>query len=172
MGGECYKMLRVWSSVRITTDHQEAYAALHPVLLRLAAKWRSALSNPAVWDFDQRKDGDLFRIKFVGDHSDLFAPLVMPLKLIDNGTMADWHVGWRRRRYGTYRDPSEDLAETLMAALRSSTLGPLLYLDQEDNIREDLNGGVTSDYCDDGNSSPQDFAACDKECGYCGHCDY
>ncbi|KFX91472.1 hypothetical protein O988_07741 [Pseudogymnoascus sp. VKM F-3808] len=29
-----------------------------------------------------------------------------------------------------------------------------------------------NDYGDNGYDSPQDFTACDKECGYCGHCDY
>ena len=29
-----------------------------------------------------------------------------------------------------------------------------------------------SDYGDNGYDSPRDFTACDKECGYCGHCDY
>lgn len=29
-----------------------------------------------------------------------------------------------------------------------------------------------NDYVDDGYDSPRDLTACDKECGYCGHCDY
>lgn len=187
MGGERFKKLSLLSSKTFTNEIQEAYEALHIALLHLVDEWRLGLINRAVWDFDQRKDGDLFSIKFVGDHSDLFSPLVMPLKLKDGGTTANWHVGWQHRRYGTYKDPTEDLAEMLMAALPSSPIGPLLHLDQMDCIREDYSGGDDSSYGDDycygdrrgycysdtygDDDKFKDLTACDKECGYCGHCD-
>ena len=152
MGGECYKEVSlVKSQINFATDFQEAYEVLHPVLLRLVNNWRSALPDPAVWDFDQRKDGDLFKIKFVGDHSDLFSPLVMPLKLKDGGTSGNWHVGWQHRRHGKYTDPAKDLAETLVAALTSSPIRPLLHLDQMDDILKDLGFGDADDYSDDDN---------------------
>ena len=175
MGGECYKYLHVTSPKDTTAREQEAFQALHPALLRLVNKWRSGLPNPQDWVFNQRKQGELCRVEFVGKHSDRFPhPIVLPRKLEDGIRVYDgmWRVGWQHRCYGTYRDPAEELAETLIAALASSPIGNLLELDQMDCIREDLDPGWGKP--DDYNSydDDKDFAACDKECGYCGHCPY
>ncbi len=77
-----------------------------------------------------------------------------------------------RKAQLTRRTGAEDVLEKLIDTLTASAIGSLLQLDQEDSIWEDLGGSAGYDYSD-GHSSPvQDFAACDKECGYCGHCHY
>ena len=38
------------------------------------------------------------------------------------------------------------------------------------NIYDDYDRGYDHDYDDDG--PMKDLTACDKECGYCGNCDY
>lgn len=172
MGGECYRFIRLKSPKDTTTNDQQAFEVLHPILLRLVDKWRTSLPNPAVWDFNARKEGELFRIKFIGENSDRFGAQVLPQQLKDGTSYQRWQIGWQHRNYGRYEDPAEDLAEVLIEVLMSSDIGPLLRLDQEDSISSDLNGGEGYENFDDGYSSPQDFAACDKECGYCGHCPY
>ena len=172
MGGECYRFIRLKSPKDTTTNDQQAFQALHPVMLRLVDEWRTNLPDPAVWDFNECKEDQLFRIKFIGEKSGKFEPLVLPQQLKDGTSYEMWRVGWQHRNYGRIQDPAEDLAEVLIEVLMSSAIGQLLRLDQEDSIWWDLHGGETYDQYNDGHSSPEDFAACDKECGYCGHCPY
>ena len=110
--------------------------------------------------------------QFIGEKSGKFEPMGLPQQLQDGTSYEMWRVGGKHRHYGRIQDPAEDLAEVLIEVLMSSAIGQLLRLDQEDSIWWDLHGGETYDQYNDGHSSPKDFAACDKECGYCGHCPY
>lgn len=134
--------------------------------------------NSADWEFEQGGSVALFKMRFLGRNAEKFHPVTMPLKLEDGIPVRqhavirseNWRVGWQHRNYASWLDPAEDLANELIAFLLDSPLAPYMKLEEEDNVASDLANHYEDLYRS--SSSEKDLTACDKECGYCGHCSY
>lgn len=86
---------------------------------------------------------NIFTAGFGGNESDRFrairAPKELPIPKDDQYTFDLWCIGWQHRSYGSYQDPIEALAESVMAVIWSEgTLHEVLVISGEDNIAADL----------------------------------
>lgn len=116
---------------------------------------------------------------------ELFKAIIAPPQL--DSTL---NVGWQHRHYASCHDPKEDIAEEMMSILKRSAVAGILTKEEDtESWRRDLsdNYGQAEEeftphsgsyrtgqgdrvYCMQGEA--EDFTACDKECGYCGRCQY
>ncbi|KAJ3036864.1 hypothetical protein HDV00_002347 [Rhizophlyctis rosea] len=82
-------------------------------------------------------------------------------------------VGWQNPNYSTRIDARTEVANTLQdALLRDAVLKEVLEEDEWDYWRMEFHWENTDDDGRDGGEESPEYTVCDKECGYCGRCDY
>lgn len=184
MGKELIKHYKLMKpSQELTAEASQEYQQLLPQCVQIASDWWESLTveKKKDWEFRANVADGVFIKNLRGIHGDF----VWPPEL-DHSFKFGWHTN-------IWIDPREKISKKLFELIDKTKFLRLCFDDDEEwyddvleDARDDENyneGNIftpvsgyypTGDgnvvYCFQGTG--EDYTACDRECGYCGRCDY
>ena len=140
MGGEWFHFKKIISDQKnITEEALKEYTELLPKFIETVKVWWNSLpsNQKSGWEVKANLPAGVY-IKSPGE---LFEEPIVMETLLNNS----FNIGWQHRRYGSCRDPKEDIAEKLFTIINHSNFLKKCIIDWEMFERHEIYESYPSD---------------------------